>query len=126
METEPRRIPESAMALIGTYRFVFSEDMRAHWAERLRKESPEEFEAALAAVEAEAAVAQIEITATGDIISRAGENEFYRAPLREEAGVVCFDKPNGARVVLRQPVPTTILADEPGKPQMRFERVVAV
>lgn len=110
-------------AMAGTYRFVFSEAMRAHWAERLRGESPERFVAAMEEVVAEATAARIRIDPTGEIASGAGDVVFYRAKLRIEDGLVCFDKPNGARVVLRKPTGNAIVALEPGKPAMEFERV---
>ena len=109
--------------LVGTYRFVFSDDLRAHWRERLKLSAPPALAQALATIEREAATARIEVTPTGHVVSRSGEAEFYRAPLQKDDRGLSFDRPNGSRVVLRKSSEHEMFAHEPGKPEMRFERV---
>jgi hypothetical protein len=110
--------------LVGTYRFHFSDDLRAHWRERLRLSEPGALEEAMATLEKEAASAQIEVTTSGHVVSRSGGEEFFRAALKcDDRLGFCFDKPNGLRVVLRRASAHELFADEPGKPEMRFERI---
>jgi hypothetical protein len=108
----------------GTYVFVYTDQMRAWWEDRIRAELGDEtaIKEALASADAEAKGAEIEITSDAHVVSRSGGQEFYRAPLRVESGSVCFDKPNGVCVVLMRLSAHELTADEPGKPQMRFLR----
>lgn len=108
---------------IGTYRFEFDDAMLAYWRERLatRVSDPAALEAALSEVRAEGEGAEVEIASDGTIASRSRGEEFYRAPLTIEGATARFDKPNGARVVLRFEA-GVLVAEEPGKPTMRFHR----
>jgi len=97
--------------------------MLEHWRARLAAQmmDPAALEAALSEVRAEGEAAEVEIAGDATIVSRARGEQFYRAPLRFAGETAEFDKPNGARVTLRFDA-DVLIADEPGKPTMRFRR----
>jgi len=115
------RLPD---AFVGVFAFDFTPELRAWWEVRLEEQIPDAHARsdALAEVEAEARGAEIELTGDGEIVSRSGGTEFYRARLDVETDGLSFAKPPGVRVRLSQPEPGAILAHEPGKPAMRFVR----
>lgn len=117
---------------VGRWRFLYDDEMRAHWEERLRADRALSAEAlpgvgdlasALQAITAEAELASLEIDARGELCSLVGDAPVYRARLRVEDGELCFDKPGGVRVTLMLSERGELVADEPGKPPMRFRRV---
>lgn len=112
-------------AFAGKWRFVYSAEMRAHWERKFREAAldGDALRAALEEVDAEAQGAQLEITARGEIASSSGGREFFRTALAHDERGVWFDKPNGARVHLRLD-DGEIVADEAGKPTMRFRRAL--
>jgi hypothetical protein len=112
-------------AFIGIWKYQYSAEMRGHWERHFRAQLSNDADVAeaLAAVDAEAAGAEIEIAASGEIASRSGGAEFYRARLAADDDGFWFDKPNGQRVSLRLSASGEIHAEEPGKPVMVFRRI---
>jgi hypothetical protein len=110
---------------VGRYRLVYSAELR-EWYEagiRADAENEAEVEDALAEADREAQVAEVTI-AERTICSRAGDVEYYRAPLAIAGDRATFVKPTGAHVTLELD-PRGIVAREPGKPPMRFERIAS-
>jgi hypothetical protein len=109
---------------VGTYRFQWDAELERFWRERVEAQTPDAAarEAALAEVRAEADGAEIEITGDPLIASRSRGVEFYRTSLAFEGDTARFVKPNGANVRLHLNG-DGIVADEPGKPRMRFTRI---
>jgi hypothetical protein len=112
---------------VGKWVFVYDTAMRAHWEGLLREQelSDEELQQELVEIETEANQASMEISPSGKLYSMVGDEVVYSAELREEAGALCFDKPDGSCVTLSLVGPRELTADEPGKPLMRFRRLGA-
>jgi hypothetical protein len=107
---------------VGRYRLVYNAELREWYEAGIRAEAESEaaIESALAEADREAQVAEMTIAA-GTICSRAGDVEFYRAPLAIAGNRATFVKPTGAHVTLELGT-DGIIAHEPGKPPMRFVR----
>ena len=110
---------------VGTYRFHFDPEMERFWRERLEATVPDPLarDAALAEIRSEAQGAEIEITPDWMIASRSRGQEFYRTSLTPGGGTARFVKPDGANVTLHL-TGDVVIADEPGKPPMRFTRIL--
>jgi len=115
----------SADRWVGTYRFHFDQEMELFWRDRLEAEVPDPpaRDAALAEIRSEAQGAELEITSDWMIASRSRGQEFYRTSLTVDGDTARFVKPSGANVTLHLSG-DAIIADEPGKPRMRFTRIV--
>ena len=109
---------------VGRYRLLFSEALRRWTRERLEQHlaDPNQRLAALEEAEAEARLAEIEISADGRIASRAGGPDFYRVPLHVAGSQATFVKRPNTAIALSL-AGDIITAVEAGKPEMRFERV---
>jgi hypothetical protein len=113
--------------VVGRYRFVVSSEVLA-FVERafVDPAPPEKREAVRKEALAEAGAAELELTADGFAISRAGNQEFYRVRLPqngEPMHELIFAKPDGSPVTLVLEEPSTIVAHQPGKPRAVFRRV---
>jgi hypothetical protein len=111
---------------VGRYRLVYSPELREWYEASIRAdaENEAEVEDALAEADREAQLAEVTIAAGGTICSRAGDVEFYRVPVAIAGERATFVKPTGAHVTLELD-PRGIVAHEPGKPPMRFDRVAS-
>jgi hypothetical protein len=112
-------------AFVGIWKFEYDAAMRAHWQQHFRAKLANEPDvvAALATVTAEAAGAEIEVTADGKVASRSNGEEFYRSPLAMEGDSLAFTKPSGARIMLTLAGPVDIREDEPCYLEFLFGRV---
>ncbi len=110
---------------VGKWSFLYDEAMRTFWETQLRAQaqSDEELQQELADIEDEARRASVEISEAGTLSSMIGDDVVYSAELHEGDGSLYFDKPNGARVVVTLDSSGALVADEPGKPVMRFCRI---
>jgi hypothetical protein len=112
--------------LVGRYRLLVSDELLAFVERTFVDPAPPPERAAIRAeARAEAAAAELVIEPDGTVISRAGAAEFYRIRLDVQEGdinEVGFDKAPGQSVVLRLLDPDTLLAVQPGKPNVVFAR----
>jgi hypothetical protein len=118
----PFRFPQ----LVGRYRLVVSDELLAFVERTFVEPAPPSERAAIRAeARAEAAAAELVIEPDGTVISRAGTAEFYRIRLDVQTGdldELGFDKAPGQSVTLRLLEPDTLLAVQPGKPNVVFAR----
>jgi len=108
----------------GRYGLVYTDELRRWFRAQIARglDDPVELERELASAEAEAAIAEIEITTNGELVSRAGEREWYRFPIELDASRVEVTKPTGQRVVLEPVGENEISGSEADKPLMKFVR----
>jgi hypothetical protein len=108
----------------GRYRLVYAPEIREWYEAAIRAEaqSEAEVESALAEADREAQIVEVTISSGGEICSRAGDVEFYRALIAFADDRATFVKPTGTQVTLKLGR-EGIVAHEPGKPPMHFERV---
>ena len=110
---------------VGCYRLVVSKDLLGFIERTFVDPAPEAERAKIRAEAlAEAQAAELEIQPEGTVISRAGEQEFYRIqiPIPDQDTALAFEKAPGHSVTLKLLEDGTLLAIQPGKPNVVFVR----
>jgi len=115
--------------LVGRWRLRLSPDFRAFVEARIQQQRLAEAaaEAALAAAWHEACGAEFELSADGTFISRSHGCELLRAAVAFDAGPMSaleFEKAPGATVRMLRSAPDVLLVQQPGTPDLCFDRVV--
>jgi hypothetical protein len=115
--------------VVGTYRLVVTSELLQFIERAFVEPLPvAEREGARGEALAEANAAEIEFTADGVFISRAGGQEFFRVRLDLNLNLTDYDqldfeKTRGQRVTVRPLNKDTLLVVQPGKPPAEFRRL---